>query len=367
MGGCCSSDALPDVPEVIIPDPDANTPIKAVVKQIGWGGRDYSVHKDVYPSNKEEVKQKMWMWFNKSNGGIIDLENFVRGWNENEPTKGKTLYSAVVTEVPHFEQFQRPCNHGTRDRFTGFFGMFGNNHNNDDNYNNNSNSSGYDSDDDNYYIRHTDHTSKFRDGQRYGSQPHHDLITKWRLHTRATIRDGNLGRGADVLKGQDVILEVFSKGTAATGWERIEQRHTDEEGREHVTYRDEKRETEWVDRVEFRLSVGGQMWAEWVVQGDSHYQRGTDAVIESPIFRTHVEGGWFSKSTYVTSTKAGIDPALALMVAHLCYTEYSVAEIKNDLRPNTPHSPPPTFMYQPPMQQAMQFGGVPLSGQFHWG
>ena len=73
MGGCCSSDALPDVPEVIIPDPDANTPIKAVVKQIGWGGRDYSVHKDGYPSNKEEVKQKMWLWFNKSNGGIFYL------------------------------------------------------------------------------------------------------------------------------------------------------------------------------------------------------------------------------------------------------------------------------------------------------
>lgn len=33
-----------------------------------------------------------------------------------------------------------------------------------------------------------------------------------------------------MLKGQDVILEVFSKGTAATGWERIERRHTDEEG-----------------------------------------------------------------------------------------------------------------------------------------
>jgi hypothetical protein len=29
--------------------------------------------------------------------------------------------------------------------------------------------------------------------------------------------------------------------------------------KEHVTKRDEKRETEWVDRVEFRLSVGGEV------------------------------------------------------------------------------------------------------------
>lgn len=61
-------------------------------------------------------------------------------------------------------------------------------------------------------------------------QPHHDMITKWRLNTRAVIRDGNLGRGSDILQGKDVILEVFSKGTAATGWEEIETRRTDENG-----------------------------------------------------------------------------------------------------------------------------------------
>jgi hypothetical protein len=61
------------------------------------------------------------------------------------------------------------------------------------------------------------------------------MITKWRLNTRAVIRDGNLGRGADTLQGKDVILEVFSKGTAATGWEEVESRHTDEEGVSNTT------------------------------------------------------------------------------------------------------------------------------------
>ena len=108
------------------------------------------------------------------------------------------------------------------------------------------------------------------------------MITKWRLNTRAVIRDGNLGRSADILQGKEVILEVFSKGTAATGWEEVETTRTDKDGvsfmlfvliymffkmifslvflqKEHVSKRDEKRETEWVDRVEFRLSVGGQV------------------------------------------------------------------------------------------------------------
>jgi hypothetical protein len=41
----------------------------------------------------------------------------------------------------------------------------------------------------------------------------------------------------------------------------------------------------------------------------------------------------------------GVDPALALMLAHLCTTEYSVAELKNDLVPNTPHEPPNNWRY----------------------
>jgi hypothetical protein len=77
MGACCSTDALPDVPDVLTPDPEMNTPIKAVVSRIGMWGRDFSVHQDVYPQSKEEVKQKMWMWINKSNGGEIELRHLV--------------------------------------------------------------------------------------------------------------------------------------------------------------------------------------------------------------------------------------------------------------------------------------------------
>jgi hypothetical protein len=50
------------------------------------------------------------------------------------------------------------------------------------------------------------------------------------VHTRCEIRSGSTGRGADRLQGHPVVLEVFSKGTCATGWEDIEHTTTDEEG-----------------------------------------------------------------------------------------------------------------------------------------
>lgn len=109
-----------------------------------------------------------------------------------------------------------------------------------------------------------------------------------------------------------------------------------------------------------------QLWAEWVVQGDTHYNPGSNCTIESPLFTTQIEGGWFSKTAYTTTTKDGVDPALALLVAHLCYTEYSVAEIKRDLHPNTPHSPPRSFMYSPPAQNLMVYNGAQFQGNFKW-
>ena len=74
--GCCSSDALPDVPNIVIDDPDVKSTIVAVVKRLGEG-RDFSVHKDSYPYSSSRVVQEMWMWFNKSNeGALIFLSTF---------------------------------------------------------------------------------------------------------------------------------------------------------------------------------------------------------------------------------------------------------------------------------------------------
>mmetsp|Transcript_14260 Transcript_14260/g.32001 ORF Transcript_14260/g.32001 Transcript_14260/m.32001 type:complete len:347 (+) Transcript_14260:83-1123(+) len=339
--GCCSSDAMPDIPEKITGDPDVNEQITACVKRIGMWGRDYSVHEgEKYPASSDAAKNTMWMWFNKSDGGQIDLENFTRGWKEDEPKKGKTLYTANVTERPSFQQFQRTLDnrHQTLDRFMGF-----------------STNDGYQSDEDNYYVRDSRHAEKFRpDSNTQKTGP--DMVTKWSVNTKATIRDGVLGRSKETLEGREMALEVFSKGTVATGWEVHTTR--DEETGE-VRRRTEKNETEFVDRVEFRLTVGGALWCSWVVQGDSHHPQG-DCSVNCALFDATVKGGWYSGANTVVKTAPGVDPALALMLAHLCMTEYSVAELKADLHPNTPSEPPQNFNYVSPSN--LLFGGMAVSG-----
>jgi len=302
--GCCSSDALPDVPDVIIEDPDMNSTIVAVVKRLG-GGRDFSVHKDTYPYSSS--RQEMWMWFNKSNGGeifcqesigswliilcldllhpgVIDLENFVRGWNEKEPKKGKVLWTAVVTDRPVFDQFQRVARSDVQDRFLGFFGTSGQKGLHTDSQK----TSNYDSEDDEEYLRNHSHHSKFGNGHTvccdlikflmYHQSPYLCTITHHRASITTLLPSGvstlvlslrtatsvaaltflryvyllllhgflslwmwwqnlnNFFRSltyCNILfsyKGQEIILEVFSKGTVATGWEDIETRRTDENG-----------------------------------------------------------------------------------------------------------------------------------------
>ena len=154
------------------------------------------------------------------------------------------------------------------------------------------------------------------------------------MNTTATIADGDNGRGADNLRKDKITLEVFAKGTVATTYER-ETRQVEDRNAEgqvtghHTEFVDSKLETEYVERIEYRLSFKGQLWSEWkTIVSDSHF--------DSPFFTTTAEGGWFTASNYKCETKSGIDPALALLFSHLCTTEYSPAEIKRDLTPSTP-------------------------------
>lgn len=138
------SDALPPIPKEVKPDPDVNVPMTVVVRRIGnFFGRDYSVHEGVqYPSSSTDVREKMWLWFNKSNVknlATIDLENFSRGHKEDK-NKGKVLYTASFTDVLQFEQFQRLANTGF-ECFGGFFGA-----------------NTYKPNDDNFYLSHTRHS-----------------------------------------------------------------------------------------------------------------------------------------------------------------------------------------------------------------
>ena len=336
----CSADSLPPIPANIQAPPDVNAVAQFSVGKLGFWGRDYGVWKGSAPGKAAEL----WFWINKSDGaqpgtGTIDMEDF----NRDEKKKGKVFWSASIIERPVFDQFQRAAVAGVGSyRFQGI------------------NNQAEDPDD--HYINHHVHVGKkartnISRGPHTGAEVGErvqdigaPVISKWRLHTTATIRDGNLGRGRDIVGNDPIILEVLSTGSGATCWQQVEKHYEEPDGtpaegqpqkyRVGTSRSVNKIETEWVDKIEFRLSCRGQLIAQpWVVEGDAHAVN-TDGVMRSTFFDAVVKGGFFSKSSVETTTKPGLDPILALLVSHLCATEFSIAEIKSDLRLNTPAQPP---------------------------
>jgi len=184
-------------------------------------------------------------------------------------------------------------------------------------------------------VNHPTHIAHKTQGHPIGST----IITKWRLNTQAEFYDGEKGRGADNFQKDPVILEVFSLGTVVTSWTHYTTTSTDKDGHHHTEQHDAKYETEFVDRVEFRLVFRGALWAQWFIEGDSMHYGNATCNSNSPFFETKFEGGWFSPSVYRVKTIPGVDSCFALMLSHVCCTEYSIAEIKRDLQVNTPMSP----------------------------
>lgn len=335
MGGCCSGDTVPPVPKNIRADPDAEQPIKAVSARLGFFGasRDFGIWHESRPKQSADQKDNIWLWFNKSNikGSKtrevqIDLENFQRPQNGNK-NQGKILYSAVFTESPNFQIFQRFANQG----HGAFFGFF---------------KSSPPDPEDNFFVNHQTHVGHLQQARmRPDFHRMHDrcIVSKWNFTSKVTLKDGNSGRGEAYFYGQQPVVEVFSKGTVVTSY--YETKHVDKETN-RVSYNTQKCETEFVDIVEFRMSVNNLLIAEWNIQGDSYQYGEKDVEMDNPLFHLRIDGGWFARSTFTISTKPGIaiDSALALLLAHVVATEFSVAEIKHDLKVPTPsHHPDAGF------------------------
>lgn len=109
-----------------------------------------------------------------------------------------------------------------------------------------------------------------------------------------------------------------------------------------------KHETQFVDMIEYRLVLNDkvfkvkslffvnvwcnclffQLWAEWAVPGDSVQRNDSEiVVIETPFFKTTVN----STSDFTTETLPGIDGPFALILSHLCCTEFSVEGVKRHI------------------------------------
>lgn len=367
MGACCSADAKVGVPDNVQPDPAENARVTVAISRIKGGffrqGRDFAIYNgDSIPNDEEAKAQQMWMWMNKEtdgpNAGRIDLENFDRPADDMENGKGKVLWSARVVEKPYYEQVQRQewSPQALLSGATRFMGHV-------------TGSDGYQSDDDNFYCMHP----RFNKFQGIPKGP--TIISKWMVGTAAEITRGNTGRGeeyfADANGADPIRLEVFAKGTGITKWTEHKNERRDDEGTAHVDIDIKKHEQEFVDRIEFRVVYKQEVWAEWSVEGDKGYNvdgqgQGEsrsnelpDISMHNPFFSSTLRGGWsgwFNNNAYTTVTNKVGDPALAIMIAHLCTSEYSVDELKKDLSLKTPMDPPD--MFQSMMGMAFEKAGV---------
>lgn len=189
MGGCClGGDLVPPPPLIIKPDPDVAAPIRAVTARLGFFGasRDLGVWDANEPDGMDLPKEKIWLWFNKSNtGGIakIDLENFIRGQDPNNMNKGQVLWYASFVDRLQYQTFQRFQGNG-RDQFKGFFDK------------------GFKDFDDDHYVRHRSHNVQ------PGSTVKGNMITKWSMTSQASIKAGNTGRAAMLQPSSYYRLDV---------------------------------------------------------------------------------------------------------------------------------------------------------------
>ena len=140
------------------------------------------------------------------------------------------------------------------------------------------------------------------------------------------------------------MLSVYAKGTVVTKYYEYEE--TDQDGHRHK--RTDKNEQEFIDRLEYKIVFRGQIMYQWSEPGDTAMEYGSTANYSfgNPLYDLTYVGGFWKPSYTVCRTKTGCDPALAMLIAHLCNTEYSNSAIKKDLKVSTPGSYPHGFTFR---------------------
>jgi len=298
--GCCES--IPDAPEEIIPDPGEVEQCTFSVASMGMMSNDYVVYK----GSESGDKNLRWFFLNKTgsmwnSGATVELENFVRGENEDKPNQGQVLWTATFDQSPTFEkQFKSPSSDYTR-----FISNFGG-----------PDFDGEEPGDEVYFQQ----VPGMNDGG-------YRRVMKWSLRTTCQIAPGT--RGQAYAPGFE--LKVFSRGTSIADYDK---HHDDERGTYYT-----KQEAEFVDELAFQLIQlnNNTVIATWAVPGDL-VTGGGEIGMTNPLFSCQMRGGWVSSNPLI-ETGEFWDPTLALMVAYLCAYEYSPKEIKEDLNSDFPENP----------------------------
>lgn len=188
---------------------------------------------------------------------------------------------------------------------------------------------------DQYYLQHSFHghhlpTKNFLNKT--------GLVTKWQFYSIADCYDGDLGRGARCQRSE-MKLEILVTGTAITTYVEIEDEITVFDGssqklNKEIANRTVRDTTNFVDNIQYRVTVNDQTWMTWIIAGDSLPPGTTPndlTVIHTPLFKVVLEGGWSHRSKVHVHTRGDVDPALALLFAHLMTSEYAIPEIKSQI------------------------------------
>jgi len=201
----------------------------------------------------------------------IDLENFVRN-NPSTPEKGEILWYAKFDSSPKYKREY------------------------DD-----------DSSDDECWSDGGDYFDFFRNRR----ENHYAM--KWKMLSEVRIEPSKRPGGS-------YLLRVKAKGTAT----RKVKYELDDAGERQRKYYDHER----VKSVSYKLvqKVDGAEVDTWKIHGDLN--RGRQCNFDCVLFTAEEHRG-----VNRVSTKPQCDPALSLLVAHICATEYDTNAVKKNFRP----------------------------------
>lgn len=231
--------------------------------------KDYEVY------DSEIAKDKRWLFLNRSGGGFsseafIDLENYVRDPDAEDPKKGEVLWKCKYDENPDYRQ----------------------------QYGSDSSSDGFSS-------------SGFRPSRR-------KLEMRWKMESKATIKSVKN-------KGQKYKIKVKAKGTAQRIIRFIRNRETGELERHYF-------DSEEVKKISYKIKDAetGESIDKFSIKGLKDKTKSW----KCEAFKADKEGGFFFSSPTKIETRKGVDPGFALLMAHICTSEFHPTEIKKDFHPN---------------------------------
>jgi len=310
-------------PAVIIPDPGEDESCVFTIKSRGWMSYEYEVFQGGLPVDETHK----WFYITREGtfwGGTssLNLENYQRGNNPEKPMQGQVLWSAAFT-TPIFQQALRKPGANALGLGLAVGLMVGGM--------NRRPSDGRRWGDDGFYTRSLS-----------GGGP--TLFINWTMQTMADL-SSSMRAGW----GFPVRLRVYACGTAVARYreERIERTHNEGDGktRREVSYEWRHDTREYVDSIQFQLeradtgqpiaTTTGQP-AVWQIGGDiNEYQ----ANWTCPFFSVEQGGSWTGSEPPVVTTPAGVDPTMALMLAHLATHNFAPKGIKEALHPKFPRHP----------------------------